>query len=349
MRFLKTSLVLSTIMAATVMVGCTTAKTIKNQPIHVTSQYLTDATPRLGLIAAFGQEADLLIQSMKDKKEYIIQGRKFITGTLENTPIVITLSGISMTNAAMTTQMMADHFQVKGIVFSGIAGSINPDLHVGDVVIAKSWIAPNEVYYANTTALPAACGASGDISCLGLKLDQTIPAYGTQFFRQTNVINSSNYQNIALTTKIGDKEEPVAHGEMKTDFPVDTKMWNIANKVQSDMQSNLESICQDKTNCYKPKIIMGQRGVSGGAFLANVDYRNYLHKSLHGDCVDMETASVAQVAYSNNIPFIAFRSLSDLAGADHDPNVGAFFGSGVAQRNAAKLTMAFIQEWNKAN
>ena len=345
MRLLKLSLFIGAV--ATAITGCTTT----SQPKHIVQtnpQYLTDSTPRLGLIAAFGQEADLLMHSMQDKKEYTIQGRKFISGKLENTPIVITLSGISMTNAAMTTQMMADHFKVKGIVFSGIAGSTNPNLHVGDVVIAKSWIAPNEVYYANTTATPAACGSAGDISCLGLKLDPSIPAYGTQFFRQTNVINSTNYQNVALTTKIGNKDEPVAYGEMKTDFSVDSKMWNIASQVQTTTQANLESICQDSQNCYKPKIVMGQRGVSGGAFLANVDYRNYLHQYLQGDCVDMETASVAQVAYSNNIPFIAFRSLSDLAGADHDPNVGAFFGSGVAQRNAAKLTMAFIQEWNKS-
>lgn len=345
MRLLKTSLLLGTIGLTTLgLIGCATTKQTPHTPQKV--QFLTDSQSRLGLIAAFGQEADLLIESMKDKKEYIIQGRKFVTGTLEDTPIVITLSGISMTNAAMTTQMMANHFNVKGLVFSGIAGSINPNLHVGDVVIAKSWIAPNEVYYANTTNTPAACGSAGDISCLGLKLEEKIPAYGTQFFRQTNVITANNYNQVALTTKIGDKDEPVAYGEMRTDFPVDQKMWKLANEVQNNTQKDLESICTDSEHCYQPKIIMGQRGVSGGAFLANIDYRNYLHQYMQGDCVDMETASVAQVAYSNNIPFIAFRSLSDLAGADHDPNVGAFFGSGVAQRNAAKLTIAFIKNWN---
>lgn len=342
MRLLKPILLA---VLATSILGCSSMPLKSNQPVHVTSKYLTDSQSRLGLIAAFGQEADLLINSMKDKKEYIIQGRKFVTGTLEDKSIVITLSGISMTNAAMTTQMMVDHFNLKGIVFSGIAGSINPNLHVGDVVIAKSWIAPNEVYYANTKDLPSACGDAGDISCLGLKLDQNISAYGTQFFRQTNVITSTNHNSIALTTKIGNNNVPVAYGEMKTDFPVNAKMWQVAHQIQDSTQSNLEAICTNKTDCYKPKIVLGERGVSGGAFLANVDYRNYLHSQLKGDCVDMETASVAQVAYSNDIPFIAFRSLSDLAGADHDPNVGAFFGSGVAQRNAAQLTLAFIRQY----
>lgn len=328
-------------------VGCNSTISKKNLPITVNkTQYLSDSTARLGIIAAFGQEADLLLSSIQNKQEYLVHGKKFTTGILHNKPVVITLSGISMTNAAMTTQLLSDHFNIKGIVFSGIAGSLNPNYHVGDVVIAKSWIAPNETYYANTPDIPSACGSSGDISCLGLKLDEKITPNNTQFFRQTNVINASNYQNVALSTKIGEQNIPVAYGEMKTDFAVDSKMWNNVNTIQQKVQLELEPICTSQSNCYQPKVIMGQRGVSSGAFLANTTYRNYLHTQLLGDCVDMETAAVAQVAYANNIPFIAFRSLSDLAGADHDPNVGAFFGSGVAQRNAAKLTIAFINQWD---
>ena len=351
MTLLKSSILVSTLMLTFASIGCATqspstnSRLIKTDKMTQTTQRLTDNTPRLAIIAAFGQEADLLIESTQDKHEYMINGRKFVTGQLENTPVVITLSGISMTNAAMTTQMVADHFQLKGIVFSGIAGSLNPNLHVGDVVVASSWIAPNEVYYNNTTDIPAACGQAGDVSCLGLKLADQVPAWGSQFLRETNVINSSNYNNVALSTKFGDVEVPMAYGEMRVDFPVDSKMLNVVKDVQTNTQSKLEAICAG-LDCYQPKIVIGQRGVSGGAFLANADYRKYLHHHLKGDSVDMETAAVAQVAYANNIPFIAFRSLSDLAGADHDPNVAAFFGSGIAQRNAAKLTMAFVKQWN---
>ncbi|MEB3754298.1 5'-methylthioadenosine/S-adenosylhomocysteine nucleosidase [Acinetobacter sp. MD2(2019)] len=346
MRLLKLSLLLGAVGLTAGLVGCATTTTLqKSTAPKLNQDVLTDATPRLAIIAAFGQEADLLIQSTQDKHEYMINGRKFVTGQLENTPVVITLSGISMTNAAMTTQMIADHFKLKGIVFSGIAGSLNPNYHVGDVVIAKNWIAPNEVYFNNNSTLPNACGKAGDISCLGIKLADNVPAWKNQFLRETNVMNATNYKNVALTSRFGDTDVPMAYGEMRVDFPVDSKMLNIVNKVQADTQTQLEAICAG-ANCYNPKIVIGNRGVSGGAFLANAEYRDYLNKNLKGDCVDMETAAVAQVAYSNNIPFIAFRSLSDLAGADHDPNVAAFFGSGIAQRNAAKLTMAFIKEWN---
>ncbi|MBF7689038.1 5'-methylthioadenosine/S-adenosylhomocysteine nucleosidase [Acinetobacter rathckeae] len=346
MNLKKLSLLSLAIGCGIALIGCSSNninKKIPSSAVLQNNKYLSDSTPRLAIIAAFGQEADLLLASLKDKKDYIIQGKKFTTGLLENKAVVITLSGISMTNAAMTTQLLADHFNSQHIIFSGIAGSLNPNYHVGDVVIVKSWIAPNEIFYANNTQTPSACGSTGDISCLGLKLDQSIPPYKTHFFRQTNVINSSNYQNIALTTQIGDQAIPVAYGEMKTDFSVDPTLLNTAARIQNITQPSLEAICANKNNCYQPKIIIGERGVSSGSFLANSEYRDYLHNQLKGDCVDMETAAVAQVAYANNIPFIAFRSLSDLAGADHDPNVGAFFSSGVAQRNAAKVTIAFIK------
>jgi adenosylhomocysteine nucleosidase len=40
--------------------------------------------------------------------------------------VVLFLSGISMTNAAMTTQLALDRFKVSHVVVSGIAGGVNP-------------------------------------------------------------------------------------------------------------------------------------------------------------------------------------------------------------------------------
>lgn len=344
-------LLLISLMAAGTMTGCndssheapTTTSTIPSS----SKACLTECTARLGIMAAFGQEADLLLTTLKDKQEHRINGKVFTTGTLQGTPVVIVLSGVSMTNAVMTTQMMINHFNLKGLVFSGIAGGVNPDLHVGDVVIARQWAAPGETYLSNGNGIPAPCGTPGDLACLGLKLIPDAPPYGDGLFlRETNVINANNYQQAALTDNVSGSV--IAYGEMKSDFPVDDSMWTIANNIQAATQPQLEAICATNSSCYQPKIILGQRGISFSAFLANADYRQYLYKTLAADCIDMETAGVAQTAYANLLPFIAFRSLSDLAGADYDPNVGAFFASGVAQRNAAKLTIAFVAAWSAA-
>ena len=55
----------------------------------------------------------------------------------------------------------------------------------------------------------------------------------------------------------------------------------------------------------------------------------------------MESAAVAQVAYANSIPFIAFRSLSDLAGGGEGENEMGTFMS-LASDNSASVVTAFI-------
>ena len=58
----------------------------------------------------------------------------------------------------------------------------------------------------------------------------------------------------------------------------------------------------------------------------------------------METAAVAHVCYMNNIPFLGFRSLSDLAGGGEGENeIGIFFG--LAANNSANVVMAFIDNY----
>ena len=62
----------------------------------------------------------------------------------------------------------------------------------------------------------------------------------------------------------------------------------------------------------------------------------------------METASLAHVAHVNGIPYIAFRSLSDLAGAEEfNADVGALFASGLAEANESAVTLAFLAAWSE--
>ncbi|WP_410209433.1 5'-methylthioadenosine/S-adenosylhomocysteine nucleosidase [Aquirhabdus sp.] len=343
--FKKTALCV-TLGFAALMTGCAslsshelaTSSTVSKANKHC----LTECSPRLGIMAAFGQEAELLLAQMQDKSTVLINGKSFTTGTLRGVPVVLVLSGISMSNAVMTSQLLFDHYNVRQLVFSGIAGGTNSQYHVGDVVVAQSWLAPNEVYYANSTAVPAPCGKENDLTCLGLKLMPDVPPYADGIFlRETNVLNAKNSQQEALIDTYSGKA--IVHGEMRSDYPVDPQMLVVANGLKAT--TTLEPICTSPTSCRTPNLVMGRRGISSGAFLANAKYRDYLEKNVQADCVDMETAGVAHVAYANQIPFIAFRSLSDLAGADANPDVGAFFASGVAQRNSAKLTMAFVEAW----
>jgi adenosylhomocysteine nucleosidase len=88
--------------------------------------------------------------------------------------------------------------------------------------------------------------------------------------------------------------------------------------------------------------VLGGHGVSGQAFVDNAAFREYVRKTFDANVLDMESASAALLAYANKIPFIAFRSLSDLVGGGTGANeMGIFFQ--LASDNSA----AFVREFLK--
>lgn len=104
-----------------------------------------------------------------------------------------------------------------------------------------------------------------------------------------------------------------------------------------------------------PQLIVGQNGVSAPTFVDNARYRRFLATTLNFDeqgnrnantdvlVVDMETTASAMVAYSNNVPFIAVRSVSDLAGggeAAAATQIGTFFA--LAAENQARVVFALL-------
>ena len=81
-----------------------------------------------------------------------VNGRTHYLGRLAGHDVVLMLSGFSMVNAAMTTQAVLDRYTISSIVFSGIAGGVNPGLHVGDVTVPAQWGNYQELVFARETA-----------------------------------------------------------------------------------------------------------------------------------------------------------------------------------------------------
>ena len=310
-----------------------------------------DCTPRIGIVSAFGGEADILVAQTRGRRTHTVNGNRFTTGVLRGNPVVIVLSGVSMINSAMVTQLMLDHFKVERLIMSGISGGINPAHHVGDVLIPERWVMPMEVYWNHDASVPAPCGAAEDVACLGLKLarrnGQPIPSYslpnGTPtglFMRENHVMTAAN----------------APKGEFRFDYEVDAAMLAVARSIRPALARCGPKATQhpgalpDPKLCVQtqPQLIIGGRGVSGTAFLANPAYRNYLFEQLQAQTVEMETAALAHVAYANGVPYIAFRSLSDLAGAEEfNADVGALFSSGLAEANESAVTLAFLEAWGR--
>jgi adenosylhomocysteine nucleosidase len=303
---------------------------------------LTECSPRFGIVSAFGAEADILLANTSNPRQYVINGNTFTTGVLSGNRVVIVLTGVSIENAAMLTQIMIDHFNVDHLLLSGIAGGVDPANHIGDVIIPDKWAFPLETYWNGDSNVPSPCGTTGDLSCLGLQLstftntpgsDYQIPTssgfVGTGLFmRDTFVRTSANYPN----------------GEFIFDYAVDPTMFQVAQSIAPAL-ARCGPLNPSLCVSAQPVIRRGGRGLTAGAFLANPDYRSYVSSVLHGQSFDMETTAFAHVAYANQIPFIAFRSLSDLAGGSDFNDVGAFFGSGLAESNSSAVTLAFLTAW----
>ena len=94
----------------------------------------------IGIIGAMDEEISIIASEMIDLKEYDINNIKFYKGTIYDIDIVLVKSGIGMVNAAITTTLLFKEFGVDKILFSGVAGSLNRNINVGDIVIADSLV-----------------------------------------------------------------------------------------------------------------------------------------------------------------------------------------------------------------
>lgn len=107
-----------------------------------------DPTPRTAVLCAFEPELPMLEQRLADASRQHINGIPFITGRLADRPVVLLLSGMSMVNAAMATQLVIDRFAVERIIVSGIAGAADPALGVGAVTVPARWAQALEATFA---------------------------------------------------------------------------------------------------------------------------------------------------------------------------------------------------------
>ena len=100
-------------------------------PKAVNSESLT------AILGAFEREVTLLEDRLTEPREHQIEGIKFVTGKLHGRNVVVVWTGVGKVNAAMTTTLLIEHFKPERIIFTGIAGAVNPQLRPGDIVIAE--------------------------------------------------------------------------------------------------------------------------------------------------------------------------------------------------------------------
>ncbi|MFH1336282.1 MAG: 5'-methylthioadenosine/S-adenosylhomocysteine nucleosidase [Candidatus Zixiibacteriota bacterium] len=109
---------------------------------------------RIALMYAFDQEGALLRSKLTLQDSLYIKGRIFWFGKLENRNVIIVNSGVGMTKAAMTAQLLIDRFDPQEIIFTGICGGIDSVNHIGDIVIPDQWATHDYGYYGKDGYVP---------------------------------------------------------------------------------------------------------------------------------------------------------------------------------------------------
>ena len=276
---------------------------------------IRDETPRIAVVSAFAPELAILQSELDGASAHTVNGVAFTTGTLEGQDVVLFLSGISVVNAAMTVQLALDHFAIERIVFSGIAGGVDPGLNIGDVVIADRWGQYLEMLFAREV--------DGGWMTMPF-FEYPYANFGMMFPRSVTVLRAG-------------AEQP----ETRFWFPVDEALLAGARSAADDAalaRCTAEDTCLEEA----PRIVVGGSGVSGGAFIDNAAFRTWAFETFGARVLDMESAAVAHVAYANDVPFIAVRSLADLAGGGEGANQMEIF-LGLAAGNAASVVKALLR------
>ena len=91
----------------------------------------------IGIMGAMPEEIREVVQLLSNRHEVSIGMRTYYTGTLNGINTVIVFSRWGKTAAAATVSTLILEFKITDLIFTGVAGGIDPALNIGDIVIAR--------------------------------------------------------------------------------------------------------------------------------------------------------------------------------------------------------------------
>ena len=91
----------------------------------------------IAIIGALEKEIMQIKEELSDVCEAQEAGLTVVSGEFDGLTLVATTAGMGTVNAAAATQHLISKYAPQAVVLSGIAGGLNPKLHIDDVVIGK--------------------------------------------------------------------------------------------------------------------------------------------------------------------------------------------------------------------
>lgn len=95
---------------------------------------------KLGIIGAMEIEVAILKSKLEDTKVTRVGPMEFYEGKLSGLDVVVVMCGVGKVHAAMCTQVLCAMFGVTHIVNTGVAGSLDAELDICDVLVSTDAI-----------------------------------------------------------------------------------------------------------------------------------------------------------------------------------------------------------------
>ena len=92
---------------------------------------------RIGIMGAMREEIEPILELVDEVDTEIDYAKnKYYKAKYDGTELVIAYSKIGKVNSALTAATMIEKFGIDILLFSGVAGAINEELKIGDLIIA---------------------------------------------------------------------------------------------------------------------------------------------------------------------------------------------------------------------
>lgn len=95
---------------------------------------------RIAIMGALDQEIAILLDSMSSSKKLNRGGIDFYTGKLKGKKVVILKAGVGKVNASYSTAILTENFNPSMLIFTGVAGGLDPEAMPGDIVIGTKLV-----------------------------------------------------------------------------------------------------------------------------------------------------------------------------------------------------------------
>ncbi len=92
---------------------------------------------KVGIIGAMKVEVESLVAGIDHDEVSHLAGMEFHEGTLEGVPVAVVRCGVGKVNAAVCAEALAVRFNVTHVINTGVAGSLNARLDIGDILVSR--------------------------------------------------------------------------------------------------------------------------------------------------------------------------------------------------------------------